>query len=111
MPAHVPDSRLRGRVRVEKRTGHKTGGDASWRTYWQQKAIQEARKGRNKGAAATLKTFEATHATQGRAPRKAPQPPQTESWWVELSREEFAAEIARRRPVEPPVILPDPDPA
>ena len=84
MPAHVHDTR--GHNRPQTRTAH------------------------NKGARATLRTFEATHAN--RAPKQALPPPKpTESWWLELSREEFAAEIARRRPVEHPVILPDPDPA
>ena len=109
MPFNVPDSRLRGRVRAEKRHGHAKGGNDTWRTY---EATREAqtRPSRNKGARATLRTFEATHATKGRK-QALPPPKPTESWWIELSREAFAAEIARRRPVEHPVILPDPDPA
>ena len=81
MTAHVPDSRLRGRVRAEKRAGHRKGGNAAWRNY---------------------------PPPPPSMPRKAPQPPPAESWWLGLDREAFAAELAKRQPDPHPVLPHDP---
>lgn len=71
----------------------------------------QTRTAYNKGARATLRTFEATHANRTRQ-KAIPQPVPAESWWLGLSREAFAAQIASRQPRDPdPVLLPDPDPA
>src|SRR3990167_9549812 len=75
--ASAPPKRLKAAtrecrpVRIQKRHGHATGGDASWRTYDRDKAVY--------GRRATAQPA-----------------PVTESWWMGLGREACAAEVARR---------------